>query len=121
MGVFTVTCLEKDRSAGRIFFLGLNNSYAYCNPHYASPTFMCYYYTSHEFPMQNLNRLEGKNSYYHPAIISTITCAALMRVRFESVRRSILMAAQKHIFRRIKMPITPLFVNETIKCGYSFS
>ena len=43
MGVFSVICLEKDGSAGRIFFLGLNNSYAYCNPHYASPTFMCYY------------------------------------------------------------------------------
>ena len=26
---------------------------------------------------------------YHPAIISTITCAALMRIRVESVRRSI--------------------------------
>ena len=24
------------------FFLGLNNSYAYCSPHYASPKFMCY-------------------------------------------------------------------------------
>ena len=43
---------------------------------------------------------------YHPAIISTVTCAALMRVRVESVRRSITMAALKHIFRRIKMPIT---------------
>ena len=63
----------------------------------------------------------GKNFYCHPAIISTITCAALMRVRVESVRHSITMAALKHIFRHIKMPITPLFVNETIKCGYSFS
>ena len=43
MGVFTVTFLEKDGSAGRIFFLGLTISYAYCNrSHYASPTFMCY-------------------------------------------------------------------------------
>ena len=25
-----------------VCFLGLNNSYAYCNPHYPSPTFMCY-------------------------------------------------------------------------------
>ena len=71
--------------------------------------------------MQNLHSPEGKHSYYLPAIISTSTCAALMRVRVESVRRSITMAALKHIFRRIKMPIIPLFVNETIKCGYSFS
>ena len=41
-----------------------------------------------------------------------------MRVQVESVRRSITMAALKHIFRRIKMPKTPLFVNETIKCWY---
>ena len=47
--------------------------------------------------------------------------AALMRVRVKSARRSITMAALKRIFRRIKMPITPLFVNESIKCGYSFS
>ena len=65
-----------------------------------------YYYTSHKFPMQNLHRPEGKHSYYHPAIISTITCAALMRVRVESVRRSITMTALKHIFRPMKMPIT---------------
>ena len=47
MGVFTVTYLENDAAAGGFFFfffffLGLNNSYAYCRPHYASPTFMCY-------------------------------------------------------------------------------
>ena len=36
MGVFTVTCLEIDASAGMNFFLDLNNSYANYNPHYAS-------------------------------------------------------------------------------------
>ena len=41
--MFTVTCLEKDgRQVAGIFLLGLNNSYAYCRLHYASPTFMCY-------------------------------------------------------------------------------
>ena len=69
----------------------------------------------------NLRSPEGENSYYHPAIISTITCAALMRVRFVSVRRSVTMAALKHIFRPINLPITSLFFDETIKCEYSFS
>ena len=67
------------------------------------------------------HRLSPSEANYHPAINSTITCTALMRIRVESVRHSFTMAALKHIFRRIKMPITPLFVNETIKCGYSFS
>ena len=59
MGVFTVTCLEKDGSAGGIFFLGLNNSYAYCNPHYALPTFMfcCYFFNIFWKIRENLGRV----------------------------------------------------------------
>ena len=41
MGVFTVTCLEIDGSAGWNFFLDLNKSYAYCSPHYASQYKLC--------------------------------------------------------------------------------
>ena len=50
-----------------------------------------FYHTSYKFAMLKLHRLEGENSYYHPAIISTITCAALMRIQFVSVRRFISM------------------------------
>ena len=52
-----------------------------------------YYHTSHKFAMLKLHRPEGETSYYHPAIISTITCAALMRVQFVSVRSFISMTA----------------------------
>ena len=52
-----------------------------------------YYHTSHESPMLNFHRTEVENSYYHPAIISTITCAALMRVQFVSIKRYISITA----------------------------
>ena len=52
-----------------------------------------FYHTTHKFAMLKLHRPEGENFYYHPAIISTITCAALMRVQFVSVRRFISMTA----------------------------
>ena len=60
-----------------------------------------YYHTSHKFPTYNFHRPECKNSHYHPAVLSTITCSLLMCVRVESVRRSVTMVALKHIFRRI--------------------
>ena len=53
-----------------------------------------YYHTSHKFAMLKLHRPEGENSYYHPAIILTITCATLMRVQFVSVKCFISMTAQ---------------------------
>ena len=60
------------------------------------------YHTSHEFPMLKLHRPEGEKSYYHPAIISTITCAALMRVQFVSERRFIsITALSTHVFHHI--------------------
>ena len=52
-----------------------------------------FYHTSDKFAMLKLHSSEGENSYYHPAIISTITCATLMRVQFVSVRRFIAMTA----------------------------
>ena len=61
-----------------------------------------YYHTSHKFAMLKLHRPEGENSYYHPAIISTIKCAALMRVQFVSVRRFISMTAlPTHVLHHI--------------------
>ena len=33
------------------------------------------YHTSYEFPMINCHRPEGEISYYHPVIISAVTCA----------------------------------------------
>ena len=57
------------------------------------------YHTSHHLPMLKLHRPEGENSYYHPAIISTITCVALMRVQFVSLRRFISMTSlSKRVF-----------------------
>ena len=41
MGVFSVTRLEIDASAGRNFFLDLNNSYANYSPNYASQYKLC--------------------------------------------------------------------------------
>ena len=64
-----------------------------CLPTLAGGRHNVYYHTSHKFAMLKLHRPEGENSYYHPAIISTITCAALMRVQFVSVRRFISMTA----------------------------
>ena len=45
---------------------------------------------------------ESENSYYNPTIISTITCAVLMRVQFVSVRRFISLTAQsKRVFHHM--------------------
>ena len=41
--------------------------------------------------MLKIHRPVGENSYYHPVIISTITCAALMRVQLVSVKLFIVM------------------------------
>ena len=42
---------------------------------YAEEVRILYYQTSHKFAMLKLHMPEGENSYYQPAIISTITCA----------------------------------------------
>ena len=61
--------------------------------------------------------------YYHPAIILTITCATLMRVRFERGDVSFAMADTCMMTwpGQFNLHITSLFVVKNIKCWYSFS
>ena len=44
---------------------------------FINKTYACisYYHTSYKFPILNSHRPAGENSCYHPAMISTITCA----------------------------------------------
>ena len=75
--------------------------------------------------MLNLHRPVNVNFDYHPAIISTITCAPPMRVRFVCNRKETLTRNGGYMCEpwpgHFELPITLKFVVRNIQCRYSFS